>query len=92
MEVPTMADLDTADRSRMRESSFAYVDSQGERKLPINDESHIRNAIARFGQTEFEDPDAKEEAARKIMRAAEAHGIDVSSDSEVAKATKGAPA
>jgi hypothetical protein len=44
--------------------------------------------IARFNQTEFDEPGAKSAAARKIMAAARRHGIDVSSSDDVAKAAK----
>ena len=53
-EVETIPELDAEDRKTLRESQFAYVDSRGEGHLPIPDESHVRNAIARFNQTEFE--------------------------------------
>ncbi len=49
-----MATLDTRDREKLRSNQFAYVDKEGGEHLPINDESHVRNAIARFNQTEFE--------------------------------------
>jgi hypothetical protein len=81
-----MAELTTAKRDRLRDSSFAYIDKDGERHLPINDEAHVRNAISRFDQTDFEDAGAKRAAARKIMTAAKRHAIDVSGDSDVAKA------
>jgi hypothetical protein len=83
-----MAQLDTEDRNQLKDSSFAWVDEKGERHLPINDEAHVRNAIARFNQTEFDEPGAKSEAARKILAAAKRHGIDVSSSDDVAKAAK----
>jgi hypothetical protein len=83
-----MAELDTAQRERLHDSSFAYIDKGGERHLPINDESHVRNAIARFDQTDFEDSDAKHSAARKIVSAARRHDIEVSDDSDVAKAAR----
>jgi hypothetical protein len=83
-----MAELDTKDRNRLRDSSFAWIDKQGERHLPINDEAHVRNAIARFNQTDFDEPDEKHRAARKIMAAARKHGIDVASDDDVARAAK----
>jgi len=51
--------------------------------LPIHDESHVRNAIARFNQTDFESDAAKERARKKILAAAERHGIEVDSDSNV---------
>lgn len=47
-----MAELETKDRKRIRKSDFAYVDTDGEGHLPIHDESHVRNAIARYNQTE----------------------------------------
>ena len=39
--------------------------------------SHVRNAISRFDQTDFEDTGAKHAAARKIMSAARRHDIEV---------------
>ena len=81
-----MSELTTAKRERLRDSSFAYIDHDGERHLPINDEAHVRNAISRFDQTEFESTSAKDAAARKIMTAAKRHDIEVSDDSDVAKA------
>jgi hypothetical protein len=83
-----MAELTTAKRDRLRDKSFAYIDKDGERHLPINDESHIRNAISRFDQTDFEDAKAKLAAARKIVAAARRHDIEVSDDSDVAKAAR----
>jgi hypothetical protein len=83
-----MAELDTTDRNRLRDSSFAWIDKQGERHLPINDETHVRNAIARFNQTDFDEPGAKSAAARKILRAARKHGIEVDDSDTVAKAAE----
>jgi hypothetical protein len=83
-----MPELDTADRNRLRDSSFAWIDQHGERHLPINDEEHIRNAIARFNQTDFDEPGSKSKAARKILAAAKEHGIEVDSGDDVVKASK----
>jgi hypothetical protein len=83
-----MAELDTQDRNRLQNSSFAWIDKDGERHLPINDEAHVRSAIARFNQTDFDEPEAKTAAARKILSAAKEHGINVSSSDDVAKAAK----
>jgi Family of unknown function (DUF6582) len=80
-----MATMTEKQRDKLRSNQFAYVDSKGEEHLPINDESHIRNAMARWNQTEFESPTAKENARRKIVGAAKRHGIEVSDDSNVAK-------
>jgi len=84
-----MATLDTQDRGKLRSNQFAYVDREGGEHLPINDESHVRNAIARFNQTEFESKAAKERARRKILSAAKRYGIDVDEASIIAKPTLG---
>jgi hypothetical protein len=83
-----MADLDTKARDKLRSSQFAYVDSKGGEHLPINDESHVRNAIARFNQTEFESQAAKERARKKILSAAKKHDIQVDEDANVRKTTR----
>jgi hypothetical protein len=80
-----MADLDTTDRKKLSKRQFAYVDKDGEGHLPINDESHVRNAMARWNQTDFPSKTAKEQARRKIMAAARRHKIEVSDDDRVAK-------
>lgn len=80
-----MATLDTKDREKLRSNQFAYVDKEGGEHLPINDESHVRNAIARFNQTEFESQAAKERARKKVLTAAKRYGIEVDEDSNIAK-------
>lgn len=78
-----MAELTSQDRDDLRKDQFAYIDSDGGEHLPLNDESHVRNAIARFNQTDFESKAAKERSRKKILRAAERHGIDIGEDSNV---------
>jgi hypothetical protein len=78
-----MGELDSKDRDALRSSQFAYVDRGGGEHLPLNDESHVRNAIARFNQTDFESETAKQEARKKILRAADRYGIEVDEDSNV---------
>ena len=78
-----MAELDADDRDDLRKNQFAYVDREGGEHLPINDEAHVRNAISRWNQTDFESKTAKEEARKKILRAAEKYDIDVDEDAKV---------
>ena len=78
-----MNDLTTKERDRLRKDQFAYVDRDGGEHLPIHDESHARNAIARFNQTDFESKAAKERARKKILAAAKRRDIDVDEDSNV---------
>ena len=70
-----MPPLAATARARLPDSAFAYIDSQGRRRLPINDASHVRNALARFDQTAFEDDVARERARQRLLRAAKKHGI-----------------
>ena len=83
-----MAELDTAARDRLRDSSFAYIDKSGERHLPINDEGHVRSAIGRFDQTDFESDKARYAAARRVLAAAKRHDIEVGDDAEVVRAAR----
>jgi class 3 adenylate cyclase len=70
-----MSQLSTKARTRLPNSAFAYVDSKGQRRLPIHDEPHVRNALARFEQTTFEDGAARERARKRLLSAAKKHGI-----------------
>jgi class 3 adenylate cyclase len=66
-----MSRLSAKARAQLPNSAFAYVDSKGRRRLPIHDESHVRNALSRFNQIKFED-----DAARKrLLTAAKRYGI-----------------
>ena len=80
-----MATLTERGRDKLRGSQFAYVDRKGGEHLPINDEAHIRNAMARWNQTDFESKTAKEKARKRIVSAAKRHDIEVSDDDNVAK-------
>jgi class 3 adenylate cyclase len=70
-----MSQLNTKKRAQLPKSAFAYVDSRGRRRLPINDESHVRNALARFNQVAFEDEAARERARKRLLTAAKKYGI-----------------
>src|SRR3954465_2469704 len=83
-----MPELTTKARDKLRSSQFAYVDSDGGEHLPIHDESHIRNAMARFNQTEFESVAAKERAPKKIVAAPSEHDIEVGDGSAIADPAK----
>jgi class 3 adenylate cyclase len=70
-----LPELAASARARLPDSAFAYVDSEGRRRLPIHDASHVRNALARFEQVAFEDDLARERARQRLLRAAKKHGI-----------------
>ena len=64
--IPRSPGLSTAQENRMRPGQFAFPK---ERKEPLTDAAHVRNAIARFDQVEGVS-DAERDAAWKRIRAA----------------------
>jgi class 3 adenylate cyclase len=70
-----MTPLDAKPRASLPDSAFAYIDSRGKRRLPINDAVHVRNALARFNQVVFEDDAARDNARMRLLRAAQKHGV-----------------
>lgn len=69
-----MSELNEAQRERLDEDKFAFPK---ERKEPINNASHVRNAIARFDQVEGVSDDERDEAWKRIKKAADKHGVEV---------------
>jgi class 3 adenylate cyclase len=67
--------LDAKQRASLPDSAFAYIDSRGRRRLPINDAAHVRNALARFNQVVFEDEAARDKARTRLLRAASKYGV-----------------
>jgi hypothetical protein len=65
----------TRHRNRMRASSFAFPK---ERKEPLNDASHVRNAVARFDQVEGVTDEERDAAWRRIRTAARKFGVEIS--------------
>ena len=70
-----MARLESAERARLPDSAFAYVDARGNRRLPINDAAHVRNALARFDQVVFGDEKSRDRARKRLLNAARKFGI-----------------
>jgi class 3 adenylate cyclase len=65
-----VARLDSTNRANLPNTAFAYVDASGRRRLPIHDEAHVRNALARFSQVAFENEEARETARKRLLNAA----------------------
>src|SRR5918997_388206 len=68
--MPPMAKLGAKERAQLPDSAFAYIDSQGKRRLPLHDAAHVRNALARFSQVQFEDEAARDRARTRLLQAA----------------------
>jgi Asp-tRNA(Asn)/Glu-tRNA(Gln) amidotransferase A subunit family amidase len=69
-----MSELDAKERHHLSDSEYAFP---RERKEPINDAKHVRNAIARFDQVEGVSDHERDEAWKRIKAAAKKHGVEV---------------
>jgi hypothetical protein len=70
-----MANLSEKKREDLPDSAFAFPK---QRKEPLTDALHVRNALARFNQVEGVSAEDKAEAKRRIERAAEKFGVELS--------------
>jgi class 3 adenylate cyclase len=70
-----MAKLSATQRAKLPDRAFAYVGAGGKRSLPIHDEAHVRNALARFERVRFESDEARDRARRRLLNAAKRFGI-----------------
>jgi hypothetical protein len=73
-----MAELSEKQRDNLDQDQFAFPK---ERKEPLNNASHVRNAIARFNQVEGVSDDERNAAWGRIELAAKKHGVEVSEKS-----------
>ena len=70
-----MAKLNEKKRHELAGNSFAFP---SERKMPLNDAAHVRNASARFNQIEGVTAAEKKTAKGRIERAAKKQGVQLS--------------
>ena len=73
-----MAKLSTEDRDDLSKGSFAFPK---QRKEPLENASHVRNAVARFNQVKDVSDDERDEAWKRIKAAAKKHGVEISEKS-----------
>ena len=69
-----MSELSEKQRDKLDEDKFAFPK---ERKEPLEDASHVRNAIARFNQVKGVSDDERDEAWKRIKKAAKKYDVDV---------------
>ena len=70
-----MTKLSTKDREKLDRKSFAFPDQE---KEPLENASHVRNAIARFNQVEGVTDDERDAAWKRIKAAAKKYDVEVS--------------
>jgi hypothetical protein len=73
-----MAKLDEQDRDDLSAGTFAFPE---QRKEPLEDASHVRNAIARFDQVKGVSDAERDDAWARIKAAAKRFGVEVSETS-----------
>jgi Sec7-like guanine-nucleotide exchange factor len=73
-----MTELSEKQRDDLDEDQFAFPK---ERKEPLNNASHVRNAIARFDQVTGVSDDERDAAWKRIKKAADKYGVEVSEKS-----------
>jgi hypothetical protein len=66
--------LDTAERAKLPDNMYAFPK---QRKEPLTDPSHVRNALARFDQVEDVSDADRELAFANIKKAAAHYDVDV---------------
>jgi len=70
--------LSTADQNDLPESKFAFPD---QRKEPLTDAKHVRNAISRFDQVEDVSDRERAAAWKRIKAAAKKFDVEIEADS-----------
>jgi len=73
-----MSELSEKQRDNLDEDQFAFPN---ERKEPLNNASHVRNAIARFNQVKGVSDSERDEAWSRIKRAAKKFDVELTEDS-----------
>lgn len=62
-------------RNKLKDSEFAFPE---ERKMPLNDESHVRNAAARFNQVQDVSKRERDRAWKRLKSAAKKMNVKLS--------------
>ena len=73
-----MAELSEKQRDKLDDDKFAFPD---ERKEPLENASHVRNAIARFNQVKGVSDGDRDAAWKRIKKAAKKYDVEVNEDS-----------
>jgi hypothetical protein len=69
--------MSAAEKDELSDGQFAFPD---ERKEPLNDAAHVRNAIARFDQVEGVSDAERDRAWKRIVTAAKKFDVEVSAN------------
>ena len=70
----THGELTTKEKNDLPDSVFAFPE---QRKEPLTEASHVRNALARFNQVKGVSDEERDTAFANIKKAAEHYGVEV---------------
>lgn len=73
-----MSLVDDDERDRLPGRAFAFPD---QRKEPLTDAAHVRNAVSRFMQVTGVTDEDRDRAWRRITEAARTHGVELGESS-----------
>lgn len=73
----SMPRITEASRDHITDEKFAFP---RERKEPIHDAAHVRNAIARFGQVKDVTRSERDAAWKRIKSAAKKYNVEISGE------------
>ncbi len=67
-------ELNTQDRNDLPDSAYAFPK---QRKEPLTDADHVKNALARFDQVKDVSDEERDQAFANIKKAAKHYGLDI---------------
>ncbi|MCE9659825.1 MAG: hypothetical protein K8R60_14790 [Burkholderiales bacterium] len=73
-----MTALKAAARNKLAQGTFAFPE---QRKEPLENAAHVRNAIARFNQVKDVSDAERDAAWKRIRAAAKKHGVEIAETS-----------
>ena len=73
-----MSELSEAQRDKLDDDQYAFPK---DRKEPLNNAAHVRNAVARFNQVEGVSDSERDEAWKRIQKAAKKYDVELSEKS-----------
>jgi hypothetical protein len=73
-----LSELSEKQRDNLDDDKYAFPK---ERKEPLNDADHVRNAVARFNQVEGVSDSERDEAWKRIEKAAKKYDVELSEKS-----------
>ncbi|MDQ6900765.1 MAG: hypothetical protein M3072_14890 [Candidatus Dormibacteraeota bacterium] len=74
---PAMGEFSQKKKNKLPDSDFAFPK---ERKEPLTDPAHVRNASARFNQVKGVSAAERQKAKQRIEKAAKKEGVELSKE------------